>query len=381
MAPSLKLSVVLPTYMRAGVLRRTLQHLTDQTLAAEAYEVIVVDDGSTDGTETVVEEIIRTAPCRIVYLRHENSGPGRTQNVGILRASAPLILLVADDIFLTRGALEAHVAAHARHNDRGVAILGNVVQSPELRQTVFQRKWDPFEFWKLRQNQELPYWMFWACNISLKRDFMLEHGMFRDGRGSAGPASHEDVEVGHRLSKHGLRIFHEKAALAYHYHPESLETAIARSYQRGLNWKEAFQRMPHPELLIRQRLYGIGTLIVRRREIASRRSFLFEADRNMARLALNAALRSILFNRITVPFFWMPLMRRAERNRFLAALMVPRFYRGVIVYSFRRAGGEQSDKFRADASIPAIEQNKSATRTTNDAEAEPPVNRARAAGG
>jgi len=135
-----------------------------------------------------------------------------------------------------------------------------------------------------------------------------------------------------------LRIFHEKAALGYHYHPESLETAIARSYQRGLNWQKAFQRMPHAELLIRQRLYDFGTLITRRRELTGeRQSYLLGADRSLARLSVNLVLRSILFNQLTVPYFWMPLMHLAERQRFLAGLMVPSFYRGVVVYHFCRA--------------------------------------------
>jgi len=356
MSSPLSLSVVLPTYARAEVLRTTLRHLWDQTLDPRTYEVIVVDDGSPDHTQAVVQQAISESPYQIAYLRHENSGPGYTQNRGIRAASAPLILLLADDIFMTRGALEAHVAAHAHHGDRRVAILGNVTQSPELRQSAFQRKWDPFELRRLEQHQELPYWMFWACNISFKRDFMLEHGMFLDARGSAGAAAHEDVEVGHRLSRHGLRIFHEKNASAHHYHPESLQTAIARSYQRGLNWHEAFERMPHPEMLIRQRMYGIGTLLRHHRALTGeRRAHLLGADRSMPRLAIDAVLRSILFNRLTVPLGWTPLMKMAERHSLVEAAMRPRFYRGVVVYHFRKGARDaQKRGISAQSASPVV---------------------------
>jgi glycosyltransferase involved in cell wall biosynthesis len=356
MASPLILSVVLPTYMRAEVLRTTLQHLVDQTLDPQSYEVVVVDDGSADNTEEIVRQFINEASRHIIYLRHENRGPGYTQNRGILQASAPLVLLMADDIFLAQGALQAHAAAHEKHTESCVAILGHVIQSPELQQTTFQQKWDPFELRRLPQGQELPYWMFWACNISLKRDFMREYGMFREARGNAGPAAHEDVEVGHRLSQHGLRIFHEKSALGYHHHQESLETAISRSYQRGLNWEEVFQRMPHVELLIRQRLYSIGTLIAQRKELTEERSsYLLGADRNMFRLAVEAILRSILFNKFTVPFFWIPLMHLAEHSQFLAALMLPRFYRGVIVYHFRKGWRDQRQNSKIASKNAAIE--------------------------
>ena len=332
----LQLSVVLATYARADVLLANLEHLAKQTLSPEAYEVIVVDDGSPDNTEAVCREFISRAPYELRYLRHDNRGPGYTQNRGIRAAKAPLILLIADDILLKPEALAAHVAAHARYGDSRVAILGNVRQSPDLPPTTFQRKWDPFELGRLAAHEELPYSMFWACNISIDRTFMLQRGMFNDERGPAGAAAHEDVEVGHRLAAHGLRLFHEPAALGYHFHPETLETAIARSYQRGQNWHAAFKRMPNPELVIRQRLHGLSTLLVLRRRLSERRRYLLPGDRHIGRLMVDVVLRGLLFNRLTVPAFWLPVLDAAERHQQLAAWIHPRFYRGVIVHYFRK---------------------------------------------
>jgi glycosyltransferase involved in cell wall biosynthesis len=334
--PPLQLSVVLATYSRADVLLRNLECLARQTLPAEAFEVIVVDDGSPDRTEAVCREFVSRAPYKLTYLRHDNQGPGFTQNRGIREAKAPLILLIADDILLEGGALEAHLAAHSRYGDRRVAVLGNVRQSPELPATTFQRKWDPFELGRLPAHEELPYSMFWACNISIDRTFMLECGMFNEQRGPAGAAAHEDVEVGHRLSRHGLRLVHEPAALGYHFHPETLETAIARSYQRGQNWDAAFKRMPNPELVVRQRLHGFRTLIALRRALSERRRHFLPGDRDVGRLMVELAFRTLLFNRLTVPAFWLPLLNAAERHQALAAWMHPRFYRGVIVHYFRQ---------------------------------------------
>ncbi len=331
----LRLSVVLPTFERAEVLRRNLRQLADQTLDPQAYEIIVIDDGSKDHTATVVEDAIRSSACRITYLRHDNRGPGYTQNRGIRQASAPLILLLADDILLTPPALEAHVHAHERHPADSAAILGNVQQSPELRATAFQRKWDPFLLSRLEQDQELPYSMFWACNISLKREFMLTCGMFRDARGSAGAAAHEDVEVGHRLSRHGLRIFHERGALGLHQHAESLSSAMARSFERGLNWPEAYELMPNVELRIRQRIYGIRTLIRERRAITvERRAYLLPGDASLRGLAIDHIVRTLCFNRAMVKRFWLPIMGLAERSALLESFIHPRCYRGVVVFSF-----------------------------------------------
>jgi hypothetical protein len=73
----------------------------------------------------------------------------------------------------------------------------------------------------------------------------------------------------------------------------------------------------------------------------------------MTRLTIQAALRSILFNTFTVPYCWMPLMHLAERHQFVAALMLPEFYRGVIVHHFRKgyreAGRLQAGDVRAQS--------------------------------
>ena len=161
------------------------------------------------GVTAVAAGACRACGFELRYLENPaNSGPARTQNRGILASRAPIVLLIADDVWLAPGALRSHLATHRLHPARETAVEGRVEQSPELTQTVFLRKWDPFRFGELDGLGELPAYRFWACNISFHREFVVEHGMFRHEKGRAGPSWLEDLELGYRLKGHGMRLFY-----------------------------------------------------------------------------------------------------------------------------------------------------------------------------
>jgi glycosyltransferase involved in cell wall biosynthesis len=335
MTENLKLSVVMATYRRAETLRETIHHLADQDLDPGSYEVIIIDDGSPDDTRAVVQEAQARVPFQLTYLHHANRGPGATQNRGIRAAAAPIVLLMADDIFMSRQALSAHLAFHDAYPEPEVAVLGRVQQSNLLTQTVFLRTWDPFRFSDFEGLTELPYFRFWACNISFKRDFMLQHGLFREAMGRAGAAAHEDAELGHRLSRHGLRVLYCSAALGFHDHVVTLQQACERAHQRGLNFGEFRQFVPEPEIPVAYHVLSFRTLGDHARAVfGPRRRYLSQGDRNPLLLSLRYALRALAFNGVAVGLFWRPFLDAAERHPTLARLVNQEMYRGTIFYYF-----------------------------------------------
>jgi glycosyltransferase involved in cell wall biosynthesis len=344
--PILKLSVVMATYNRAGTIARTLAHLADQTLDPASYEVIVVDDGSADNTREVVAEWRAKAPFRMRYLYHPNRGPGYTQNRGLEAAQAPIVLLMADDIFMTRDALAAHLRVHETYPEPEVAVLGRVLQSPELTGSVFLRKWDAFRFSAFSGQKTVPYYRFWACNISAKHDFVMRHGPFREHRGRAGAAAHEDPQLGYQLHLAGLRILYSPDALGYHFHVVSLEGACRRRYMQGLNFDEFRQFAPAPEIPVAYHVLNRSTIADHVRALfGPRRIYLDSADRNVFQLFLKYSIWAILFNELTLGAVWEPLLNRAERNRFLAALASSWMYRGLLFVYFRRGVRDAAQRF------------------------------------
>ena len=333
------LSVVVATFNRRETLKVTLRKLAAQTCAPSDYEVVVIDDGSTDGTGQMVQALIPEVPYSLRYLFHENRGPGATQNRGIQEARGEIVLLIADDIHAEPDVLEMHLRFHRDRPEPHFAALGRVLQSPDLPATVFQKNWDPFKYYELKGHQELPYWKFWACHISVKRDFLLGAGLFREHKGAA----HEDVELGYRLSLHGLRILYCPEALAYHCHAETLQAAIRRAYERGVHWRFVAENIPDPQIWVKYHILNFRTLKYHYRTFRNiSRTLLPPEDRFLPWLVFRQGVRCIVFNGLTVRHFWLKVLAGAEHNRTLAACMHPYFYRGTVFYHFTKGCRDQA---------------------------------------
>ncbi|MBK6982474.1 MAG: glycosyltransferase family 2 protein [Betaproteobacteria bacterium] len=330
-----EISVVLATYRRADTLRRTLDHLVAQDLSPERFEVIVVDDGSPDETTQVVAEYAKRVPFALSYLRHENRGPGYTQNRGIERVRAPLLLLIADDIFLAPHALRTHLEHHLANPDPEVAVLGRVEQSPELTQTVFLGKWDPFRFGDLEGLTELPPFRFWAMNLSAKREFLVGNGMYLEHKGRGGASCLEDLELGCRLHERGLRLHYCPDALGRHYHVVSLDQAITRWYERGLNYGEFRRHAPLPDLTVWFHILDRHTVGEYYRVLRGPNWFR-GTERHFAWHLVRELVRRVTINGLTTRWIWRPLFDLAERSPRVASLVTPKMYRGFLYFHFLR---------------------------------------------
>ena len=118
-----KISVIIPTYNSAILLPETLQSVLDQDI--RDYEIIVVDDGSTDDTEKVLQPFMK----RIHYIRQENSGgPARPRNVGIHNARGKYLSFLDSDDVMLRGKLRRGAGFLDEHNGLGMVFTNFVKQ-------------------------------------------------------------------------------------------------------------------------------------------------------------------------------------------------------------------------------------------------------------
>src|SRR5947209_12797417 len=116
----LDVSIVVPTYNRRASLERLLRALDEQTYPFDRFEVIVIDDGSDDGTPEQLQALTTRYQLRVLGQPHQ--GPAAARNMGVSNAEAPLILFLDDDVVPTRDLIAVHIATHAAGGPTAVVI-------------------------------------------------------------------------------------------------------------------------------------------------------------------------------------------------------------------------------------------------------------------
>ena len=214
----IQLSVIIPTYNRKEILKSSIDALFAQTISSYKYEIIVVDDGSYDGTEEMMQSIRGHAAISLRYFKQEKKGPAAAKSIGIKNSKGKIVLFINDDIIATPFLINEHIKSHKKNPDKKIAVLGYATWHPSLKIT-------PFMDWLENGGPQFDYsgidsdktgWKrFYTCNISLKKDFLLTNGLFDE---DFPHASYEDIELGYRLAKKGLMVLYNKNATGYHYH-------------------------------------------------------------------------------------------------------------------------------------------------------------------
>lgn len=304
------LSIEITTYNRKEVLHNLLERLSTQTYPSSRFEVVLSDDGSTDGLQEMVKQITPTLPYELRFLQHKHKGPGHAHNEGIRACQANIVLMLAADILPTQTVVEEHLRSHRDYPDRQVVVAGKLTQSPDMRNTVFQRAVN-VQVERVLSNQvnEVEHGGFMVSNLSFKKEFMLEFGMFLEWP----PASGEDIELGYRLKKSGMSLIQNDKALGFHHHEETLATVSKRAYMTGYNSHLFSAYVDEPWV---RRRFGIQ-----------------EGSAWAIGPLLRAGLRSLLINRLTAEELMIPLINLAETAGFLVPL-TPILIKRVTSYYF-----------------------------------------------
>ena len=226
-----RLSLLVPTYERPDLVAQLLGRLDDQTLAHDQFELILVDDGSSQ--PVAVDADAHT--FAVTVLRQENAGPGAARNLGLEHCRAPLTLILNDDAVPAPDLCEKHLEAHAAASGK-VAVLGTFAFNERALQSAFTQllaSTDLLFGFPHLVDGGLHHWAyFWTCNISLPTRALRDIGGFDAQRFDR--AIVEDVELGYRLQAQGYQVLHRADAICEHDHALSAADYFRRAVDLGV---------------------------------------------------------------------------------------------------------------------------------------------------
>jgi cellulose synthase/poly-beta-1,6-N-acetylglucosamine synthase-like glycosyltransferase len=235
------ISVIIPTYQAAAVLPHCLNALQQQTFDRAQYEIIVVDDGSSDGTAEIAEQALRGFPAAQV-IRAKHSGPAKARNLGAWAAQGDLLLFTDADCepapnwiacFAQAFADPSISGAKGAYATRQRSLMARFVQQEYEERYDYTRRQATIDFVDTHS----------AC---YRRTVFVENGGFD---ALFPTAAVEDQELSFRLAARGYRLAFVPEARVYHRHSATLPGYFRRKYRIGY-WKIHLLRR-HPGKAVR----------------------------------------------------------------------------------------------------------------------------------
>ena len=286
-------SIVIPTYNRLPILQKSLEALEKQELDSNlitGYEVIVVDDGSTDDTLTWLDEE-KSDLTHVRLFSQNHAGPAVARNLGLTEAVGEWIIFIDSDLVVTPTFLQAHAQGLIKGQERfqtdKIFTYGAVINTCNFDSPTSE----PYKI------TDFSAAYFATGNVAIAKKWLMEAGMFDSMFQQYG---WEDLELGVRLKKLGLKLVKCPQAVGYHWHPpfnlEQIPQLIDREIQRGRMGVLFYQKHPTYDVKMmiqmtwfHRLLWGLLTLGGRLNENSLKPTLKWLINRNQPQLALELA--------------------------------------------------------------------------------------------
>jgi len=225
-------SIVIPAYNASSTLPCTIETCLEQEYPRDKLEVVVVDDGSMDGTRWIV----RQYPAKYIY--QQNSGPATARNAGWTSAQGEIICFTDSDCVPARDWVSKLVEEYTSDEIAGVGGTYDIADDSNLlaacvHEEIVQRH--------LRTPRYVNY--LGSFNVSYRRAVLEEVGGFNE---SYRMASGEDNDLAYRVIKRGYRLVFTRDAKVAHYHPHNLWRYLRQQFWHGY-WRMKLYRN-HPDM-------------------------------------------------------------------------------------------------------------------------------------
>jgi len=229
-------SVVIPVHNGSRTIASCLNALLSQRFKGK-YEIIVVDDGSTDNTADIVRRF-----KKVKLIKQKQAGPAKARNNGAKRARYEIVVFTDADCVPTKNWLREMLKPFA---DPNVAAVQGAYKT---KQSSFMARFIQVEiehrYAKMLKAKELDW--IGSYSAAYRKDIFLKEGGFDE---KFPKASGEDPELSYRLHKKGYKLVFNPKAIVYHRHAESLIHYLRKKFQHAY-WRVLLYKI-HKEKMVR----------------------------------------------------------------------------------------------------------------------------------
>lgn len=233
-----KVSVVISTFNRKEKLKCVLKPLFDQTCPKNRYEIIIVDDGSTDGTDEFLKHFQKKFP-NLIYLKQQHRGPAVARNLGIKNSTGDIVFFTDDDCIVPRDWIEKFIRVYERHPE--VAGVGGYLEADEymLKTNIFAK----YESYMARTAYRTDRGKYiggfecpagGTCNMSYKKSVLEEVGGFDE---TYPVAAGEDADLklriclkDHKLAYAPIKVTHIQDYGAQRFIRQNIARGVGEAY-------------------------------------------------------------------------------------------------------------------------------------------------------
>ena len=217
---------MIPTYNSGDSLIKTVKSLYEQTYHKDKYEVIVIDDGSTDGTSKFIQELQNKYSVNLKYFFQKNKGPAAARNSGINIASGDIVAFIDSDCIAEKDWIQE--ISKWYENNR-VAGIGGTIKAKPSDSRVGQY----CAYVKMNERPEIDktgivYLV--TANASFRKEYLKQIGGFDERYNFPGG---EDMDLCHRLRMQGYVLKYNRNAEVYNQHKQNLASLLKTYFNYG----------------------------------------------------------------------------------------------------------------------------------------------------
>ena len=240
----MNVSIVIPTYNRKPILEKCLLALENQKLNKNIrnYEIIVIDDGSTDGTSLWINNNKANFP-HVVLFEQDHGGPALGRNLGVIKSKYEVIIFIDSDLIVLDDFITCHVdklLSFWRKNDKKCFTYGTVINTSNFLNPQSEN----------HKIMDTSFAYFATGNVAISKELIKSVGLFDASFSLYG---WEDLELGERLKKIGTKLIKCPRAVGFHWHPPfncgQIDALITQEKERAKMALVFFKR--HPNLRVR----------------------------------------------------------------------------------------------------------------------------------